>query len=84
MAGHVDIGWIIAGDLQEDAGIRPALVGLSGRMLEARTEAEAGGGAGFVADPRAHPGQRLACDVVALDIGEQRHVVAGFAQPRPK
>ena len=78
MAGHVDIGRIVAGDLQEHAGVRPALVGLPGRMLETRPEAEAGGGAGFVADTRAHPGQRLCVRLVALDVGEQRHIVARF------
>src|SRR5208283_3394211 len=41
MAGHVDIHRIIAGDLQEYTGIRAAFVGLPGRMLEARSEAEA-------------------------------------------
>ena len=86
MAGHVDIGGIVAGDLQEHAGIRAALVGLPGRMLEARPEAEAGGGAGLVADARAHRGQRLRVRFVALDIGQQRDIVAGFAPActRPK
>ena len=76
MAGHVDVGRVIAGDLQEHAGIRAALVGLPGRMLEARSEAEAGRGAGLVADARAHRGQRLRVRFVALDVGEQRDVVA--------
>ena len=33
---------VMSGNLQEDAGIRPAFVGLSGRMQEARPEAQAG------------------------------------------
>ena len=76
MAGHVDIGRIVAGDLQEHAGIRPAFVGLPGRMLEAGSEAEAGGGVGSVANARAHRGQRLRVRLVALNVGQQRHVVA--------
>src|SRR5664280_2778205 len=76
MAGHVDVGWVIAGNLQEHAGIRAAFVGLPRRMLEARSEAEAGGGTGFVANARAHCSQRLGVRLVALDISQQRHVVA--------
>ena len=78
MTGHVDVGRVVAGDLQEHAGIRAAFVGLPGRMLEARSEAEAGRGAGLVADAGAHRGQRLRVRRIALDIGEQRDVVAGF------
>ena len=76
MAGHVDIGRIVAGDLQEHAGIRPAFVGLPGRMLEARSEAEAGRGTRLVANARAHRGQRLRVRLVALDVGQQRDVIA--------
>jgi hypothetical protein len=56
MAGHVDIGRIIAGDLQEHAGIRAALVCLSSRMLETGSEAEAGCGMGPVANTRSRRG----------------------------
>ncbi len=77
MTGHVDIGRIVAGDLQKHAGIRPAFVGLPGRMLEARPEAKTGGGTGLIANVRAHRGQRLSVLLVALDIGQQRDIVAG-------
>src|SRR5262249_39476355 len=40
---HLHVGRIIAGDLQEHAAVRPALVRLAGRMQEARAEAQAGG-----------------------------------------
>src|ERR1700675_409203 len=39
LARHRQILAIIAGDLQEDAGIRAALVGLPGRVQEPRPEA---------------------------------------------
>src|SRR5579885_3422948 len=41
-----EIGGIVAGDLQEDAAVRPTLIGLPGRMQKPRTEAEAGRGPG--------------------------------------
>src|SRR5512143_462195 len=50
VAGDRQILSIIAGQLQEDAAIRSAFVGLSGRMEEARTEADAGGHAAGIAD----------------------------------
>src|SRR5260370_18318277 len=40
LAGHRQIVGIVTGDLQEDAGVRPALIGLSRRVLEARPEAD--------------------------------------------
>ena len=49
LVGHWQIGGIIAGDLQEDAGVRAAFVGLSGGMQEARAKAEASGGVLFIA-----------------------------------
>src|SRR5580704_14560801 len=78
MTRHVEIARIVAGDLQEDAGIRAALVSLSCRVLETRSKAKAGCRAGFVADTAPHPGQGLSMCLVALDVGEQRHVVARF------
>ena len=50
---------VVAGDLQEHAGVRPALVGLAGRVQEARPEAEAGRDPLAVADQPAQPLQRL-------------------------
>jgi hypothetical protein len=65
MARNVEIGGIVAGDLEEDAGVRSALVGLARRMLEARREADAGGGMGGVANARAQRGQRLGGRLIA-------------------
>ena len=42
LAGHRQVRGVVAGDLQEDAGVGAALVGLAGRVQEARAEAEAG------------------------------------------
>src|SRR5258708_17654991 len=77
LAGHRQILCIVAGDLQEDASRRAALVGLPRRMQEARPEADAGPDSPLVANRRAHLLQRLPVAGVALDIGEQRGVVAG-------
>ena len=41
LAGHLEIS-SVGGDLQEHAAVRPALVGLAGRMQEARPELGAG------------------------------------------
>ena len=73
---HLEIGGIVAGDLQEHAGVRAALVGLPGRMKEPRPEAEAGGDALAVADQDADILKRVAMVLVAFDIGEERAIVA--------
>lgn len=78
MARHFDVDWIVACNLQKHAGVRAALIGLPRRMLETRPKAKAGGSAGFVADTRAHPGQCLRIRLVALDVGQQRDIVARF------
>src|SRR5215831_3001769 len=76
MAWHANVGGIVTGDLQKHAGIRTTLEDLSGRVLEARPETDAGCRAGVVADTRAQPGQRLLALGIALDIREERHVIA--------
>ena len=73
---HILGGFV--GDLQEHAAVRPAFVGLPGRMQEARTEADAGRGTGTIADHSAHALQRLDMRRVAVDIGEQRDIAAGI------
>ena len=50
LPGHGHIDRVVAGDLQEDAGVRSALVGLPGRVQEARAELQAGRDALRVAD----------------------------------
>ena len=73
---HLEIGGIVAGDLQEHAGVRAALVGLPRRMQEPRPEAEAGGDALAVADQDADILERLSMVLVAFDIGEERAIIA--------
>ena len=43
LARNRQVACVVAGDLQEHAGVRAALVGLPGRVQEARAEAEARG-----------------------------------------
>src|SRR4029077_14158456 len=43
LVGHGQIRGVIARDLQKDAAVRAAFVGLAGRMQESRAEAEASG-----------------------------------------
>ena len=77
LAGHRQILGVLAGDLQEDAAVRAALVGLPGRMQKARAEAEAGRRFGAVADHPAPALQRRDMAGAAFDIGEQTRIVAG-------
>src|SRR6516165_9493593 len=42
LSGHRQVRGIVARDLQKDAAVWSALVGLSGRMLETRPEADTG------------------------------------------
>src|SRR5579864_7183893 len=49
LPGHSKVGRIVAGDLQEDARIRPALVRLASGMEEARTKSQARGDTFLVA-----------------------------------
>ncbi len=72
---HLQIGGIVAGDLQEHAGVRPALVGLARRMKEPRPEAEASGDALAVADQDADILECVAMLLVAFDIGEERAII---------
>src|SRR5882724_722592 len=67
-AGHVELRGIIAGDLEKDAGIGAAFIGLAGGMQEARPEADAGRDVLGVADGMAHRLQRRLVRSVALDI----------------
>jgi hypothetical protein len=73
---YLDIGRIVASDLQEHAGVRAALVGLPGGMQEPRSEAEAGGDALAVADQDADILERFAVACVAFDVGEEPAIVA--------
>src|SRR5271169_751874 len=81
MAGHRQILGIVAGDLQEDAAVRSALVGLSRRMLEARPEADACGCLRAVTNGATDALQDVNMGGAALDVGEQCRVVTGADPP---
>src|SRR5579875_1787717 len=80
MAGNGQILGVLAGDLQEHAAVRPALVRLPGGVQEARAEAHARRHMLGAQEARAHVPQRVGMGAVALDISEQRRVVA---RPQP-
>src|SRR5215471_3392210 len=74
--GYRDVDRVIAGDLQEDAGVGTALVGLSGRVQEARSEFQAGRIARRVSNGLPDRLQHLLVRRVHLHVREQREVVA--------
>src|ERR1700748_1090612 len=76
LSGHRQVLGIVAGDLQEDAAVRPALIGLPRRVLETRPEADASCRFGAVANQSTEPLHRVNMGGIALDIGEQRSVIA--------
>ena len=76
LAGHLEIPVLVGRDLQEHAVVWPALVGLSGRMQEARAELGAGSEMLLVTHRMPHLLQRVDMRTVALDIGQQRDIVA--------
>ena len=80
-AGYRQILGIRAGDLQKDAAVRSALVGLTRRMLKTRPEADACRRLGPVADHAAEPLHRIDMGGAAIDIGEQCCVIARADPP---
>src|SRR6266702_5152518 len=77
LARDRNIGSIIAGELEKNAGVRTALVGLAGGVEKARAEAEAGGGFLGVAHLVADGLQGFLVGVVHLDVAEKCEVIAG-------
>ena len=77
LTGHGQVVGVVAGDLQEDARVRTALVGLTRRMQKARPELEAGGDALHLQDAPANGGEGPLVRLVHLDVPEQREVVGG-------
>src|SRR5215472_423098 len=69
LAGHLQIGCVVAGDLQEHSRIGTAFVCLSGRMQEARTKAEAGGRLLAIANRLARSLQSLLVGLIHLNVG---------------
>ena len=68
-------------DLKKNAGVRPALVGLPGRMQEARPKLQTRRGARSVADGRAQALQRREPRGCGIEIGDEREVIA-VTEPR--
>src|SRR5215469_16157104 len=81
LAGNRQILGIVAGDLQKNAAVRPAFISLPRRVLKARPEADACRRLGTVADRAPEPLHRIDMGRAALDIGEQRRIVARAYPP---
>src|SRR5712691_13492784 len=77
LSRHGEILSILAGDLQDHPAIGAALIDLSSRVQKARPETDASRGSELVADHSTQPLQRLDITRIAVDIREQRHVIAG-------
>ena len=78
--GTSQIAGVIAGDLQEHPGVGAAFVGLPGRMEETGPEAETGRHPLAIPHHQANFLQCIGMELVALDVGEERKIVAG---PQP-
>src|ERR1700674_5856253 len=76
-AGNLHVERVLAGDLKEYPGVRPAFVGLAGRMQEAGPEFRAGRYMLAVPDRSAQPLQRFQMRGLALDVGEHGEIIAG-------
>src|SRR6267154_717688 len=75
LAGHGKVGGVIVSDLEKDAGVRAAFVGLSCGMQESRTEAEAGGDFLFVTNDVTEFLKNFFVFGVHGDIGEDGEVI---------
>src|SRR5579883_2675837 len=82
LPGHRKIGGIVTRDLQEHAGIRAAFISLAGRMEKAESKTEARGDAAFVADKVANRLKLGLVGPIAIEIAEQRKVIAGRSEER--
>ena len=76
LAGDVQIGGVVRRDLQKHTVVRPAFIGLSGGMEEARAESDAGSNVPAIADRYANGVYRGDVGVAAVEIGEGCNVVA--------
>src|SRR5205814_4960911 len=79
LAGHGEILCVIGCDLKKYPAVRPALVGLPGRMQEPWSEFGTGGDMTVVTNLQPHPLQSLDMGGVPFNIGEQREVVVGIS-----
>src|SRR5262245_32578913 len=76
LSGDRQVALVVAGDLQEDAGVRTALVALASGVQEARTEAKARGQTPAVTNAVTDPLKRLFVGRIHFDVTEDREVVA--------
>src|SRR5262249_5202760 len=76
LSWHGQVVGVVAGDLQKDAAVRPAFIGLPCRMLKAGPKADTGRRLGAVADSAPYTLDHLDMGGTALDIGEQGRIVA--------
>src|SRR5260370_16962419 len=76
LAGHREVGSVVAGDLQEHAAIRPALVSLASRVQEPRPESKTRGDALLIAHRGANALERLFMRLGHFDIAEQGEIIA--------
>src|SRR5258708_4228585 len=75
LSWYRQINGIIAGDLQKDAGVGAAFVGLSGGVQEARTKTQAGGNAFAVAYGMADGLQAVFMLAIHVYVGQQPQIV---------
>lgn len=73
---HGKIGGVVTCDLEEDARIWSALVGLPGGMEEARAEAEASGYMGFIADEMANRLEFRFVSGVTIQVAQHGEVIS--------
>ena len=81
LARHRQILGIVASDLQEDAAVWSALVGLPRRVLKTRPEADTRRCLGPIANDAAKALHGIDMGRAAIDIGEQRCVVPSADPP---
>ena len=79
LAGHFDIDRVVAGDLEEDARVRAAFVGLTGRVQKARAESRHGRDFFVVAHRDAGSSAAPSrCAAFIVDVAEHAEVIAGL------
>src|SRR5580700_4117970 len=70
--GHRNINCVITSDLEKDAGVGSALVGLARGMLKTRAKFRTGGDTFFVANGVTDRLQRRLMRIVHFNVGENR------------
>ena len=78
LAGHRKVRLIVAGDLEEDAGVGSALVRLAGGVQEARAKSQTGGDTFLVAHRSTNILQRFFVPLIHFHVGQQGEVISGL------